>query len=185
MTMPWAQPQAPHNNHVRTPWTDERKKKVRALFEEKGLSCGQIAKALGGGITRNAIISLKNRMGLKRSTVYDKRQELRPRHRAKGATTQPTQVCPQVIHKAHFTKKRRLRLSLADVPDGIPGEPLCIQPSEYDQAIPQEQRRTLLQLNSLTCRWPCGDPQKPDFFFCGAITTHTYCRHHAARAYRA
>jgi hypothetical protein len=33
------------------------------------------------------------------------------------------------------------------------------------------------------CRWPCGDPGRADFHFCGGPTTRRpYCEHHHARA---
>jgi hypothetical protein len=56
--------------------------------------------------------------------------------------------------------------------------------SAEDFLIPQSQRRTLLQLNDHTCRWPVGDPASPKFFFCGAATdmSQTYCPKHCVRA---
>ena len=36
------------------------------------------------------------------------------------------------------------------------------------------------------CRWPCGDPARPDFHFCGSpVAKKPYCEHHRAMAYRA
>src|SRR5690606_37550905 len=51
--------------------------------------------------------------------------------------------------------------------------------------IPFSQRRTLLELNSITCRWPLGDPRDADFFFCGGLAFEglPYCAAHAALAY--
>ena len=53
-----------------------------------------------------------------------------------------------------------------------------------DVRIPQGQRRTIMQLNDHTCRWPVGDPTDPNFFFCGASTVlgWVYCPIHRARA---
>ena len=47
-------------------------------------------------------------------------------------------------------------------------------------------RRTLLELNEETCRWPIGDPGHPDFFFCGGqtITGLPYCAYHSRVAYQ-
>lgn len=43
---------------------------------------------------------------------------------------------------------------------------------------------TLAELNDETCRWPLGDPQSPDFRFCGAKPDGMpYCRRHAHIAY--
>ncbi len=35
------------------------------------------------------------------------------------------------------------------------------------------------------CRWPLGDPSKPDFAFCAAprLGRASYCRHHLAKAF--
>ncbi len=45
-------------------WTDERIDRLRALWD-KGLSASQIAKELGEGVTRNAVIGKAHRLGLK------------------------------------------------------------------------------------------------------------------------
>jgi GcrA cell cycle regulator len=52
--------------------------------------------------------------------------------------------------------------------------------------IPVEQRKTLLQLNEKTCRWPVGDPGGGDFFFCGgeAANEQPYCSYHCRVAYQ-
>lgn len=44
---------------------------------------------------------------------------------------------------------------------------------------------SLLGLNEATCRWPVGDPQKPDFAFCGAkpMRKFVYCECHCGVAY--
>jgi hypothetical protein len=35
------------------------------------------------------------------------------------------------------------------------------------------------------CRWPCGDPEQPDFHFCGnPVAEKSYCERHRAMAYR-
>jgi GcrA cell cycle regulator len=55
-----------------------------------------------------------------------------------------------------------------------------------DSEIPVEQRCSLFDLNESTCRWPVGDPDKADFFFCGAqpVSGCSYCASHAMRAYQ-
>jgi hypothetical protein len=38
---------------------------------------------------------------------------------------------------------------------------------------------------SKACRWPCGDPEQPDFHFCGnPVAEKSYCALHRAIAYR-
>jgi GcrA cell cycle regulator len=44
----------------------------------------------------------------------------------------------------------------------------------------------VLALAPGTCRWPCGDPRHPDFFFCAAsAVAEPYCEHHRTVAYLA
>ena len=43
----------------------------------------------------------------------------------------------------------------------------------------------IMELTRTKCHWPCGDPQKPNFFYCGAPIEHTkpYCTKHCNKAY--
>jgi GcrA cell cycle regulator len=43
-----------------------------------------------------------------------------------------------------------------------------------------------MDLRESMCRWPMGDPTKPEFRFCGArsVTGLPYCSHHAQVAYQ-
>ena len=58
--------------------------------------------------------------------------------------------------------------------------------SKYDSSILMKQRKTLLELRDNHCRWPIGNPQEPNFFFCGAERwrSYSYCHHHAKQAFR-
>jgi GcrA cell cycle regulator len=60
------------------------------------------------------------------------------------------------------------------------------EPELLDNIIPIGQRRTLLELNEQTCRWPIGDPSSTEFFFCGGqtITSLPYCAYHSRVAYQ-
>ena len=60
------------------------------------------------------------------------------------------------------------------------------EPEVLDNIIPIGQRRTLLELNEATCRWPIGDPGSADFFFCGGqtVTSLPYCAYHSRVAYQ-
>ena len=65
-------------------------------------------------------------------------------------------------------------------PTSIEPEP---EPELIENIIPIGQRRTLLELNEDTCRWPIGDPGSPEFFFCGGkpVTGLPYCALSLAR----
>lgn len=53
----------------------------------------------------------------------------------------------------------------------------------FNNAIPVEQRVSLLDLTAGVCHWPVGDPGEPGFFYCGGARdpycTQPYCRAHA------
>ena len=55
------------------------------------------------------------------------------------------------------------------------------EPELIENIIPLGQRRTLLELNEDTCRWPIGDPATSEFFFCGGkpLTGLPYCNYHS------
>ena len=60
------------------------------------------------------------------------------------------------------------------------------EPELIENIIPLGQRRTLLELNEDTCRWPIGDPATTDFFFCGGkpLNALPYCHYHSRVAYQ-
>jgi GcrA cell cycle regulator len=60
------------------------------------------------------------------------------------------------------------------------------EPAAVENVIPIGQRRTLLELNEATCRWPIGDPANADFYFCGGppVAGHPYCGYHSRVAYQ-
>src|SRR5512143_2594905 len=81
------------------------------------------------------------------------------------------------VHRERPTRPPRIRTERKEPPPYVP------VPSIVDLEIPQEQRKTLLQLTAHTCRWPVGDVGDADFFFCGAEPTdgRPYCAAHNHR----
>jgi GcrA cell cycle regulator len=159
-------------NDAVTGWSDDRVELLSKLWGE-GLSASQIAAALGGGVTRNAVIGKVHRLGLS--------------GRAKpgaGAAARPA--------------KPRPATPLAPQADGVrtpPRDPeqlmrptlVADQRWDVEQVeIPESQRVSIMELRDTTCRWPLGDPSKPDFAFCGgrAVTGLPYCGHHCRIAYQ-
>lgn len=70
-----------------------------------------------------------------------------------------------------------------------PPKPKKLRPSgprnvREDYLIPVEQRRSFMELDAVSCRWPVGEDK--EMFFCGAIREvgHPYCGAHCLRAYR-
>jgi GcrA cell cycle regulator len=151
-------PAAPDTNV----WTQfpELVDRLKELFQ--GNSSSVIAKLLGHGMTRNAVIGKATRMGLKR-----------PKRPNASATVTKVE-----------RKKERVRISeFHPVTPYI--EELDMTPAVDDTAIPIEQRKTVLTIGMHDCRFPVGDPADPAFFFCGAPQQEgrPYCKHHADRCF--
>jgi GcrA cell cycle regulator len=145
-------------------WTDERVELLKKLWSE-GLSASQIAAELGG-ITRNAVIGKVHRLGLS------------------GRAKSPSTAAPR-------PRKPRSSGMIRVSRPAIRGNTALayeyeVEPEPELLEIPMEQRKTLLQLNEHTCRWPVGDPGAADFFFCGGATANElpYCSYHSRVAYQ-
>lgn len=161
----------------RSPWTAERLDALNAHLA-KGLDAGAIARELANGISRAAVLG--------------KMRRLRGAERPPGAIVQPP--------KKRAAHDDVARISVLRTPP--PAEITLWRPREVpawvrearpyeddpsaDLGIPRRQRRSLMQLNERACRWPVGDPSKPDFFFCGAprAAGRPFCAAHCKRAYR-
>lgn len=136
-------------------WTDDRVELLKKLWAE-GLSASQIAKQLGGGLSRNAVIGKVHRMGLAgRASASIPRAPREPR--------QPRPVREPL--------PRKVFLPPPPPPTPIPlGEP---------------GRATVLTLEAHMCKWPIGDPAHPGFTMCGRRTEDgSYCPAHAELAYQ-
>ncbi len=49
----------------------------------------------------------------------------------------------------------------------------------------QRKPTTIVEVKGPTCLWPIGDPDEPNFHFCGkaAVASRPYCAEHCAVAY--
>ena len=158
-------------------WTDERVELLKKLWGD-GLSASQIATEIGGGITRNAVIGKVHRLGLSGRGKAKAPPPQRPRKAAPQAPSAPAPA-PRptaVIAPAPATLDVETQPELAPVPLAVADE----------VGIPLSERVTIMDLRESMCRWPMGDPTKPEFRFCGArsVTGLPYCSHHAQVAYQ-
>ncbi len=145
-------------------WPDKDVATLTNMWDQD-FSARDIAKAIGNGVSRCAVIGKARRMGLKE----------------KGRGYLPQNGAPKRIKKFLKPKPRPY------VKEPFYGliEPLPPERIE-DHNIPQEQRRTLLELTDETCRWPVGEPGSAQFFFCGAepVPHMPYCAGHCLIAYQ-
>lgn len=125
-----------------------------------GVTARVIAEELG--TTRNAILGKAHRQGWKKSPgtlQFDVDQRLKSRERKPPRP--PTRV-------------RAVPAAAPVIPPPAP-PPAPVAPEQ-----PSAHPVTLMQLKARHCRWPLGDPRKPEFRFCGdaRIAASPYCEHH-------
>lgn len=141
-------------------WTEDRVGALTKLWLE-GQSASQIAKQLGGGVTRNAVIGKVHRLGLSgRATPSQPARTTLRTPRPPRPVQQPS--APRRIEAAHPR----------------PSAPAPVTPELPGTA-------TVLTLGAHMCKWPIGDPTSRGFTFCGRRSIEgVYCVEHARVAYQ-
>jgi GcrA cell cycle regulator len=155
-------------------WTDERVELLKKLWTD-GLSASQIAAELGN-VTRNAVIGKVHRLGLSGRAKDVK---------AIPAASRPRKITRAPSAPAPITPQPLSNVVLAPIPLQAERDMPDIAVDD-EVAVPMSERVTIMDLRESMCRWPMGDPTKPEFRFCGArsITGLPYCTHHARIAYQ-
>jgi GcrA cell cycle regulator len=141
-------------------WTEERVTLLRKLWAE-GLSASQIAKQLGG-VTRNAVIGKVHRLGLAGRATPSRpaKRPVRPQR-------------PRVIGPSAPRMRPASTLPAVIIPQ--------LEPLRGEDG----RAATVLTINEQICKFPIGDPNDPDFAFCGrAAAGGPYCADHARLAYQ-
>jgi GcrA cell cycle regulator len=146
-------------------WTDARIALLKRLRSE-GVSCSKIAAALGG-VSRSAVVGKIRRLRLPPSACGPR--QAGPRAHASDGRTVP----PLITARRAGRKSVRPEFAIATL-------------EQFNAAIPIWQRRTLWQLTRSSCRWPVGEPNKSEFFFCGGQVEEgrPYCTGHCGFAYQ-
>jgi len=145
---------------ARDTWTEDRVETLGKLWRE-GQSASQIARNLGHGITRNAVMGKIYRLGLS----------------GRGA--------PRLPGAGRADQRRERRGCIprrAEEPRLLP-PPVVAAPG---LPLPQTGLASVVSVGRGQCRWPMGDPLVEDFCLCGrAAVRGAYCAAHGAVAYRA
>jgi GcrA cell cycle regulator len=176
-----------HESHGQETWTDERIEVLKKLWSEE-FSASQIAAVLK--VTRNSVIGKVHRLGLNRTTLgprkpkpmqmaSDRPVEAKPAPiPAPAPAPAPESVPVPAPEEAAVPEPDR-------VVDSAPVEPIRPYEPLRELGIPPSKRVTIQDLRSNSCRWPHGDPQSPDFTFCGAKAAPgaAYCINHARIAF--
>lgn len=191
------------DNQFSNRWDNERTDLCVKLWNE-GLSCSVIARRIGGGISRNAVIGKIHRLGLSNT-----RQIHHPRHgfatklgKYFGSPFQPwTRSDKDVLRQmwdggypvaaiaerlgrtrgACRRKAELIGLERRFTPSEMPTEPLPPEPERPAKLY------TLADLEDDQCRYIWGDPKKADSGYCGCkkVPGSPYCEGHHARMYTA
>ena len=92
-----------------------------------------------------------------------------------------------LTRNAVLAKVWRLKLSKEQAAPRARAGPSPASPRSVASAAPPAVGgASILSVSRKDCRWPYGDPQRPEFSLCGCrVTRGAYCAPHAAVAYRA
>ena len=166
-------------------WTDERVERLKTLWSE-GLSASQIAAELGA-VTRNAVIGKVHRLGLSgrsKPQVQPVRPTVAAPPRVKTTASRPVAQTQQVNRPAAPARPISIGATALKA-DSQAEEAMAVAPVAEIEP-PVFEKVTILSLTESTCKWPVGDPGKPDFFFCGRKSDVgiPYCAFHARIAYQ-
>jgi GcrA cell cycle regulator len=157
-------------------WTDERIGLLKARWSQ-GASARQISGELGFGISRDSVLGKVRRLG-----IFD----LSPRGGRRVERSVPKETPPKSRYLAINTPTVIYLPRQHTPPDWVVNAIPYVDDPLVDADIPLRQRRSFVRLNQHTCRWPVGDPSRPDFFVCGAEPRkdEPYCAEHGVRACR-
>ena len=142
------------------PWS-ALEDEIMARMAGQGKSGSEIGEALGR--PRNSVIGRCNRQGIK----------------LRGRKVANKDGRPRKVSAPIGVPQKALGFAAKDIPSAPVSAPPVARPPEPPRMI------TLMHLTRSSCRWPFGDPKKPDFRYCG-LSQHgdsPYCEAHQALAY--
>jgi len=179
-------------------WTDDRVAMLKKMWKD-GHSAADIAKALGKGVTRNAVIGKAHRMGLSG----------RPSPIKGGEEEKPTKAKKADVKKAEKKVKEKKEPKAKKADDEVKVRKATTNSSvakkaaaknnrnefEKDEIVlanldaetpPEDGGVALIDLTEHMCRWPYGDPREEGFTFCGrpVYPGKPYCADHVLVAYQ-
>jgi GcrA cell cycle regulator len=174
-------------------WTDERVELLSRLWLD-GRSASQIAAALGGGLTRNAVIGKVHRLGLAGRVKAGAPERASEDGEADSAgmagevAAASRRAAPRagVAAATMMTTARAVHGNTAlAVAEARAEAPLTARAPE-EVVVPLSLKVTIVELRESMCKWPLGDPSSSDFRYCGS-PSHSgtpYCQYHGKLAYQ-
>lgn len=167
-------------------WNDKKVEKMKSLLAS-GLSTSEIGKKLG--VSKNAVIGKIHRLGLDK--LGAKAKEI------KKSNTKPNKKESNLFSFAISKQKETIKddkniKQEKDTKEYIKTEQNTTnsieQKIEIDAVSPSKHKGKKYKLQDLKidmCRWAYGEPNSPNFFFCGEKTykNKPYCEKHCSIAY--
>ncbi len=146
-------------------WTPENTQRLIALWK-KGHTAAWIARALGPGVSRCAVLGKVYRLGLARGPEARRARPAAPprakRRRGEGSASRPA---------APSSGPPRIRATVA--------------PSAAMIATPPHPTTTILAVGFGQCRWPYGHVGEEGFGLCGrSVVRGAFCMAHAEVGYQ-
>ncbi len=166
-------------------WTEQQIQTLKKMWGN-GYSASDIARSLGGGVTRNAVIGKAHRLKLSVGVSAAPR----------SMPDAPSKTAGVVM--ASITKISKNRAKMRTALPSAPSLPIKSRVDSLARLLGSDPIKRPLDKIKRTegipvtkagerhCRWPVGDPRSPDFRFCGCETHEglPYCLHHARIAYQ-
>ncbi len=166
-------------------WTDELVAQMLKLWEE-GLSASEIARRLGHGLSRNAVIGKIHRLRAAGKVAGQRKSDPTPRKRA---TPKPgrRKEAAAIVSTPSTAAPRGGGVAVVERVEAVAQEVVEAQPQQRLRLVELEKGlvQDIMELKYDSCRWPIGNPGEDDFSYCGrkAGDGKPYCEHHAGLAY--
>ena len=175
-------------------WTASAIEQMETLWRE-GKTASQIARLLGGGLSRNAVIGKIHRLHLAKrpscgDAVVNRRRQARtpssrpPRVASPRLPTDPAAAAAERLRREASRAERKAQAKRARRAE----ERRVINDSvaELARQIASGPRLAISDLDNKVCHFPMGDPQAEDFGYCGSAVDagRPYCPGHCALAYQ-
>ena len=161
-------------------WTPELVERLLKLWEQ-GLSATEIARELGMGLTRNAVIGKIHRLR-NAGKAPERRENDNKKKTAQAAPARRKAAAP----RKPAAPASNGALALARKAESKPQPEAEKKPAVAVAHINTGLVKDIMDLNHKTCRWPIGDPGEEGFCYCGRDVEdgHPYCKDHVAVAYQ-
>lgn len=154
-------------------WSDDEIELLKKLWGE-GLTATSISRLMNGK-SRCAVLGKTHRLGLSFSAATRE-----ARYRRSGQRRSAALAAKRGHKPAHDAAPRPAFVPLPSCPEPVipEGQRLRIHVIRNGKLCANDA------LTADRCRWPIGDPQSPEFHFCGCETeVQPYCAAHRERAY--